>query len=99
MDDACGAGCFVPRHDGPGAAFVCTGREESPQAQEFIGTLDEPDNARLLQAHLFQEHLTVFVLFNFRNLRLRLGRDDQDLGIFRCNGGPDGLHIGIARSC
>ncbi len=95
MDDTGGAGGFVPCHDGPGAAFVGPGGEEGAKTQQTVGALDEAHDAALLQPHLLQEHLAVFVVFDFGDLGLGAGGDDQNLGVFFGHGGTDGIDIGV----
>ena len=51
VDDACGAGGLVACDDGPGTAFIGTGREEGPEAEEFVGTLDEADDSAFLRTY------------------------------------------------
>ena len=41
MDNSGGFWCLVPFVDGPGAAFIRTGGEESLKPQQMIGALDE----------------------------------------------------------
>ena len=45
VDDSGGAGGLVACDDGPGAAFIGTCGKEGPEAEEFVGTLDEADDS------------------------------------------------------
>ena len=96
VDDTGGAGGLVSGDDGPGAAFVGPGGEEGPQAEQFVGTLDEAHDAAFFQAHFFQEHLAVFVFLDLGDFGLRTGGYHQDFGIFGGDGGADGVHISVA---
>ena len=96
VDHTGGLRRLVSLADGPGAALVRTGGEESLQAQQAVGALDQADDAGLFQTQFFQEHLTVFVILDFGDIRLGLRGDDQDFRVLLLDGFPDRVDICVA---
>ena len=96
VDDACRAGRFVALMDGPCTAFVCACGEEGLQAEQVICALDEADDTRLFQAHFFEEHLSLVVVFEFSDFGLGLGRYDKELCVLVFDGFADGVYVCIA---
>lgn len=73
VDDS---GCLrglVSLVDGPGAAFIRSGREESLETEKPVGSLNQTGRAGFGQTHLVQEHLPVLVAVHLGDFRLRAG--------------------------
>ncbi len=97
MDDTGRLGRLHPLAVGPGARLVGSRGEEGLQVQELVGRLDEARHARLLQPHLLEEHLALFVLLQLGDVGLGGGGDDQHLGLLAGDGRPDGFGVRVAR--
>ncbi len=95
MDHARSLRGLVALVDGPGPAFVGSGREEGLQVEQCVGRLDEPHHARLFEPDLAQEHRALLGILQLGDLRLDLGRDDQDLRVLPFHGAAHRLHIGV----
>ena len=67
---------------GPGAGFLRADGEVGDEAQEVITRRDQAVEARLLKAKV-SEIDGAFVRFELGDLRLELGRDDDDFGAYR----------------
>ena len=55
VDDACRSGSFGAADDGPGADLLDAGGEVGDEVEERIGGVDEAVEARLGEAHIFEE--------------------------------------------
>ena len=96
MDDARRLRRLVSPMDCPGPALVGSGGEEGLESEEVVGSLDEPDDAGLMEPHLFEEHLPVFVVLHLGNFGFGAGGDHEDLGVLVLDGFADGVHILVA---
>ena len=61
--------------------FHFTGGDKGFQIQKLVCRLDEAVHTRLFQSHFLQEHLAVFVGFQFGDVGFGLGSYYQDFGV------------------
>ena len=75
--------CLGADRDGPGTDLFFTGGQERHQPEHVVGGLDQLIDTARGQPEVFQ----VFVAFcrvECDELRLELGADDDDVGLFAC---------------
>ena len=80
--------------DRPGADFLDARREVGLQAEELIAGADHAIQARLVHAHVLEEHLLVFVV-KIGDFSLGLGADGDDRRVFGRGVLLDGVEEGI----
>ena len=97
MDDAGRLRGFHAAQVGPGAGLVGPGGEECFEVEQFVGRFDQARHARLLQPQVFEEHLPLVEVFQFGDVGLRGGGDDEHFGPLAGDGLPDGLGVGVTR--
>ncbi len=74
--------------NGPGTALILSGRQEGNQAKEVIAFGNQPVQTALSNAQFLQEHL-LFFLIHLRDVLFNLGRNHQNLRVFRIRDFPD----------
>ena len=99
VNNACTLWRFAALLVGPCTHFIGSGGEEGLKIEQRISCLDEAANARLGEAHFFEEHLTLFVGVELGNFRFGLGCHHQYLGILFLHGFANSFHIFVAAHC
>ena len=96
MDDTGALRSFPAFTVGPCLYFHFAGGDEGFKVQQAINGFNQSVAATFFQAEVFEEHLFLFVSFQFGNVGFGLGGDYDELGIFTLNGLTYLLHILIA---
>ena len=81
---------------GPCLYFHFAGGDKGFKVQQAVNGFNQSVAATFFQAEVFEEHLFLFVSFQFGNVGFGLGGDYDELGIFTLNGLTYLLHILIA---
>ena len=83
----------------PGTYFLYAGSEISFKVQQFVGRFNKACYARFFQTDLGEEHLAVFVSFQFGDVSLCFSGYHEDFGIFVLNGFTYHVHIFVSVDC
>ena len=97
VDDTSGLRGLHTTAEGPSSALISTCGEECLQIEKTVCGLDKTAHARLLQAHILQEHLSLLVAIQLSDIGLGRCRHNKHLGTLAGNSCTHSLGVNIAR--